>query len=84
MELHNEFAHVRVEVDTTANGPRLMIQDVKTGVATYLDPLELESLAWMRHADLVPLLDPAFGRWRDPEDVQLDRLLHQLNTTDEP
>ena len=42
MELRSEFAHVRVEVDTTANGPRLMIQDIKTGATTYLDPLELE------------------------------------------
>jgi hypothetical protein len=29
-------------------------------------------------------LDPAFGRWWDPEDVQFDRLLHQLNATDDP
>lgn len=68
MELRSEFAHVRVEVDTTANGPRLMIQDIKTGATTYLDPLELETLAWMRHADLAPLLNPALSRWGDPED----------------
>ena len=84
MELRNEFAHVRIELDTSANGPRLMIQDLKTGAATYLDPLELEALAWLQHADLAPLLNPARGRWRDPEDVQLDQLLQQLNTAEHP
>ncbi len=58
MELANEFARVRVEKDVAANGPRLMIQDIKTGKQIFLDPLELESLAWAVHEDLAPLLDP--------------------------
>ncbi len=78
MELRNEFAHVQVTLDTTANGPRLMIEDVKSGAITYLDPLELERLAWMRHADMAPLLDPELGRRRDPEDVMLERMAQQL------
>lgn len=82
MELHNEFSHVRVELDPSGNGPRLKIQDAKTGQSIYLDPLELESLAWMRHADLAPLLNPALGRWRDPEDVRLDRMLQELGAGD--
>ena len=79
MELRNEFAHVRVEVETAGNGPRLKIEDVKTGVSTYLDPLELESLAWMRHADLSPLLNPSQGRWRDPEETRFALMMQQLN-----
>ena len=56
-------------------------QDIKTGASIYLDPLELESLAWMRHADLAPLLNPALGRWRDPEDVRLEQMLRELGTS---
>ncbi len=82
MELRNEFSHVRVELDTAGNGPRLMIQDIKTGAAIYLDPLELESLAWMRHADLAPLLNPDLGRWREPEATRFEQLLRELETGD--
>ena len=71
MELKSEFARVRVELDTSGNGPRLLVQDLKTGKAIYLDPLELETLAWMRHEDLAAFLDPGHRRWRDEggEDV---------------
>jgi len=58
VELVSEFGHVVVERDETANGPRLLILDVKTGRRICLDPLELESLARARHEDLAPLLDP--------------------------
>jgi hypothetical protein len=63
MELKNEFAHVRVLVDAHGNGPRLMIEDVRTGKVGYLDPLELETLAWVRHEQLAPLMDPSATRW---------------------
>jgi hypothetical protein len=65
VELKSEFAVVEVELDVSANGPRLKILDKRTGRTTYLDPLELESLAWARHQDLAPLVDPSLGRWRD-------------------
>lgn len=41
--LTSEFATVRVAVDTTANGPRLLVENIETGERTYLDPLELAS-----------------------------------------
>jgi hypothetical protein len=41
--LTNEFASVRVSLDTSANGPRLLVQDVESGDRIYLDPLELAS-----------------------------------------
>lgn len=59
MELRNEFARVRLEQNNTANGPRLMIVDVKTGKTKFFDPLELESLAWITQEELAPLLDPS-------------------------
>lgn len=59
MELRSEFGHVRVSREDTANGPRLMIFDVKSGKVGFLDPLELEQLAWTTHSELTPLLDPA-------------------------
>lgn len=59
MELRSEFARVRIEENNTANGPRLMIRDMKSGKTRYFDPLELEHLAWTRHEELTPLLDPS-------------------------
>ena len=67
--ISNEFAGVKVEVDDRANGPRLKIEDLETGVATYLDPLELQSLVWVPHRDLAPFLDPSSYRWREEEPV---------------
>lgn len=63
IELRNEFAYVSVELDYDANGPRLKISDLRTGQVGYLDPLELESLAWSTHEDLAPLLNPSHRRW---------------------
>lgn len=59
IELKNEFARVRISKEETANGPRLMIVDAKNHKVGFLDPLELESLAWAKHSDLTALLDPA-------------------------
>ena len=64
MKLANEFAHVEVELDDSGNGPRLRITDMRSGQVGYLDPLELESLAWATKAELSPLLDPARSRWK--------------------
>jgi hypothetical protein len=55
--LANEFAAVRVSLDTTGNGPRLLVEDTETGDNIYLSPLELaclclatpeDRLQWMR------------------------------------
>lgn len=80
MELKSEFAQVRVEVDLNANGPRLMVLDLRTGMTNYLDPLELESLAWARHEDLAPLLDPWRGESPELRDDSgdADQFLRQL------
>ncbi|MFF1732170.1 hypothetical protein [Streptomyces sp. NPDC058247] len=43
-ELVNEFAAVRIALDTVGNGPRLLIEDLETGARTFLSPLELASL----------------------------------------
>lgn len=62
--LKSEFGHVRITKDSSANGDRLMIQDIRTGKVGYLDPLELECLAWSNHEDLKDLLDPSLTRWK--------------------
>lgn len=73
IELRNEFAYVAVELDYGANGPRLKITDVRTGHVGYLDPLELETLAWSTHEDLALLLDPSYRRWAGSgDDVDYD------------
>lgn len=66
LELRNEFARVSVALDTTGNGPRLEIVDHRSGQTAYLDALELEQLAWIRHSELEPFLDPARRTGAEP------------------
>ena len=61
--LRNEFAYVSVSLEDPGGRPRLRIVDLRTQQTVDLDPIELESLAWARHEDLQPLLDPSLTRW---------------------
>jgi hypothetical protein len=61
----SEFADVTVGVDTTANGPRLRLEDRRTGRARFLDAIELETIIWLPDGHLTQLLDPSADRWRD-------------------
>ena len=61
--LRSEFGYVRIEKDTSASGDRLKITDLRTNKSNYLDPLELECLAWAEHENLQDLLDPSLTRW---------------------
>ena len=63
--IKSEFAAVEVGVDEQANGPRLRIEDLKTGHVGYLDALELETLAWLPEGALHPLLDPSALRFTE-------------------
>jgi hypothetical protein len=64
-EVSSEFASVQLTIDNAGNGPRLRIEDLKTGRVGYLDALELETLAWLPEGGLHKLLDPSLVRWRD-------------------
>lgn len=64
-EVASEFASVRLSIDYEGNGPRLRIDDLKTGQVGFLDALELETLAWLPERGLHKLLDPSLLRWRD-------------------
>lgn len=66
--LRSEFAHVRIELDAGGRGPRLKITDLRTQQYGHLDPLELETLAWVKHGDLLGLLDPSCRRWNEGMD----------------
>jgi hypothetical protein len=72
MELSSEFASVDVTLDEAGNGPRLRVEDLRTGHDGFLDPLELETLAWLPEGALHRFLDPSLHRWRD--DGVLERL----------
>ncbi|HWF54093.1 MAG TPA: hypothetical protein VG223_05685 [Solirubrobacteraceae bacterium] len=61
----SEFGSVQVSIDHDGNGPRLRIEDLKTGQVGFLDALELETLAWLPEGGLHKLLDPSLHRWRD-------------------
>jgi hypothetical protein len=61
----SEFADVSVGVDTTDNGPRLRLEDRRTGRVRFLDALELETIVWPPDGHLTQLLDPSADRWRD-------------------
>ena len=65
-EVISEFAAVALSIDHGGNGPRLRIEDLKTGHVGYLDALELETLAWLPEGGLHPMLDPSQHRWREP------------------
>jgi hypothetical protein len=65
-EVASEFATVSLSIDYEGNGPRLRIEDLKTGQVGFLDALELETLAWLPEGGLHKLLDPSLYRWRDP------------------
>lgn len=69
----NEFGHVRVSLDEDANGPRILIEDLRNHRRIHLDPLELASLTWLTHGDLAPFLDPSQTGWRrfEPTEVHL-------------
>lgn len=54
--LRSEFAMVEVRVEDTGNGPGLRIRDADTGQEILLDPLELEALTRMHHADFGQLV----------------------------
>lgn len=54
----NEFAMVHVSRVETDNGVVMRIQDAASQHAVYLDAIELEALARLRHDDFAPLLDP--------------------------
>ena len=41
--LMNEFAAVRLWLDNSGNGRRLLIEDLESGDEVFLDPLELSS-----------------------------------------
>ena len=82
--LESEFARIGIDIDRTGNGPRLKVQDLRTGRIGYLDPLELESLIWVRHEDLAPLLDPSLTRWRArlrEEDGDVEEVTESLRDT---
>ncbi|MGE4425421.1 MAG: hypothetical protein AB7G37_03085 [Solirubrobacteraceae bacterium] len=68
VELVSEFAAVSLVVDRQGNGPRLRVEDLKTGQVGFLDPLELETLAWLPEGALHRFLDPSFHRWREDTD----------------
>jgi len=61
----SEFAEVKVVVDTNANGPRLRLEDRRTGRVRFLDALEPETIIWLPDGHLTQLLDPSADRWRD-------------------
>lgn len=73
--IDNEFAGVRVSRDDQGNSPRLRITDLRSGRSILLDALELETLAWLRHDELAPLLDPGASRWQDGPDDEHDLVL---------
>ncbi len=63
--MDSECADVAVTVDTSANGPRLRLEDRRTGRVRFLDALELETIIWLPDGYLSQLLDPSADRWRD-------------------
>lgn len=58
--LKNEYASVKVTIDTEGKGPRLKVEDLSSGSTIYLDPIELQALAWTTRDDLSMFTRPYF------------------------
>ena len=71
----SEFAAVSVSVDHAGNGPRLRLEDLRSGAVRYLDALELESIVWAPSEWVRELLDPSRHRWRDADPGPAPELL---------
>lgn len=63
--VNSEFAQVAWRTDLEGNGPRLRLEDLRTGRVRYLDALELETIIWLPDGRLDAALDPSFHRWRE-------------------
>jgi hypothetical protein len=61
----SEFAEIKVAIDRQGNGPRLRLEDLRTGRVRCLDALELETIIWLPEGHLRKLLDPSADRWRE-------------------
>ncbi|WP_020497527.1 MULTISPECIES: hypothetical protein [Sciscionella] len=61
----SEFAEIGVIVDDEGNGPRLRLEDRRTGRVRHVDALELEAIIWLPEGHLRQLLDPSADRWRE-------------------
>jgi len=72
MILSNEFASVEVLLDDSANGPRLMIKDLRTQKSIYFNPLELKNLAARQHQDLAMFMDPSYRTMAQQRKSQLE------------
>lgn len=63
--IHSEFAEVSCRTDAGGNGPRLRLEDLRTGRVRFVDALELETIIWLPEGRLDELLDPSAHRWRE-------------------
>lgn len=54
--LQNEFATVWLEFDVRPHGVRIVLTDAETEESIALDPLELEAICRMTHADFDQLI----------------------------
>jgi hypothetical protein len=62
-ELVNEFAAVKLSLDLSGNGPRLLVEDIETGDQVFLSPLELSSFTQATPEDREDWL--RVGNYRD-------------------
>ncbi|MGH3189509.1 MAG: hypothetical protein ACRDOL_20030 [Streptosporangiaceae bacterium] len=67
--VNSEFAQVAWRTDLEGNGPRLRLEDMRTGRVRYLDALELETIIWLPEGRLDTALDPSFYRWRETNEA---------------
>lgn len=74
MRLTSEFASVEIGLDESGNGPRLKVTDLRSGQIGYLDPLELETIAWLDKDDLAPLFNAGMTRRNALDDADATEL----------
>ena len=66
--LANEFGSAHVRIDRGANGARLVVEDPRSGARVFLDPFELQCLAYLTARDIKEFMRPSF---QERDDLQV-------------
>ena len=65
MQIRNEFAAVELHLNEAANGPRLEIRDLETGISVFVDPFLLRSLTRVSSRKLEEICEGAIPQEKE-------------------
>ncbi len=72
IDFRNEFASIRISLENTRCGVRLLVEDRETGRHAYLDPIELASLCVWPEERRAELLQVGIYEYSDTKGADAD------------